>query len=208
MKIINLVFDGHNVRLLSSNVSCVKKGKTMRSLVIVSTVSLAMLFGCDRCGGKKSESPEAQSGAPAGQEQVAFEREDVKAAVASNQFSMIDTTVGQGAEAVAGSNIEVHYTGWLPNGTKFDSSRDRNEGFKFALGAGQVIAGWDEGFAGMKVGGKRILVIPPEKGYGERGAGDVIPPNSTLVFDVELLSVGDAPLTDAAPAGVEGEEVQ
>ena len=104
-----------------------------------------------------------------------------------------DVTVGTGAEAKAGSHVMVHYTGWLFNdgvkGAKFDSSKDRGQPFSFPLGAGQVIKGWDEGFAGMKIGGTRILTIPPEMGYGARGAGGVIPPNATLLFEVELLGV-------------------
>ena len=107
-----------------------------------------------------------------------------------------DTVVGNGAEATAGRSVSVHYTGWLHDpgaadghGRKFDSSVDRGQPFDFNLGAGQVIRGWDEGVAGMKIGGKRTLVIPPEMGYGARGAGGVIPPNATLVFDVELLGV-------------------
>ncbi len=100
-----------------------------------------------------------------------------------------DLTVGEGAEAVSGKTIIVHYTGWLTDGSKFDSSKDRNDPFSFKLGAGMVIRGWDEGFAGMKVGGTRKLTIPPEMGYGARGAGGVIPPNATLVFEVELLEV-------------------
>ncbi len=100
-----------------------------------------------------------------------------------------DDQVGTGTEAQAGKTVSVHYTGWLLDGTKFDSSKDRNQPFSFPLGRGQVIKGWDEGVAGMKVGGKRTLVIPPDLGYGARGAGGVIPPNATLKFEVELLDV-------------------
>jgi FKBP-type peptidyl-prolyl cis-trans isomerase len=100
-----------------------------------------------------------------------------------------EQVVGTGAEAVAGKRVSVHYSGRLLTGAKFDSSYDRNEPFEFKLGAGQVIKGWDLGVAGMKVGGKRQLTIAPELGYGSRGAGGVIPPNATLVFDVELLGV-------------------
>ena len=105
-----------------------------------------------------------------------------------------DTTPGTGPDARAGQQVNVHYTGWLYNdgqqGAKFDSSRDRGDPFSFSLGAGMVIKGWDEGVAGMKVGGKRTLIIPAQLGYGARGAGGVIPPNATLKFDVELLAVG------------------
>ena len=107
-----------------------------------------------------------------------------------------DTTPGTGAEAAAGQRVTVHYTGWLHDptaangrGKKFDSSKDRGDPFRFQLGAGQVIAGWDEGVQGMKIGGTRVLLIPSELGYGARGAGGVIPPNATLVFEVDLLSV-------------------
>jgi FKBP-type peptidyl-prolyl cis-trans isomerase len=100
-----------------------------------------------------------------------------------------DLTLGDGTEAVSGNTVVVHYTGWLTDGSKFDSSLDRNDPFSFRLGAGMVIRGWDEGVAGMKVGGKRKLTIPPEMGYGARGAGGVIPPDATLVFEVELLEV-------------------
>ena len=100
-----------------------------------------------------------------------------------------DETTGQGAEAEPGRTVRVHYTGWLPNGKKFDSSRDRGEPFAFTLGAGQVITGWDEGVKGMKVGGRRKLVLPPSMAYGEAGAPPDIPPGSTPVFDVEVLGV-------------------
>ena len=111
----------------------------------------------------------------------------------STGLQTIDTQPGTGAEARKGQTVTVHYTGWLyqngQQGAKFDSSRDRNDPFRFALGAGMVIRGWDEGVAGMKVGGQRTLIIPPELGYGARGAGGVIPPGATLKFDVELLGV-------------------
>ena len=118
------------------------------------------------------------------------------AMTASTELQKIDTLPGTGREAEPGFNVSVHYTGWLYDaaaegfkGKKFDSSVDRKQPFDFALGAGQVIQGWDEGFAGMKIGGKRTLIIPPEMGYGARGAGGAIPPNATLIFDVELLDV-------------------
>jgi FKBP-type peptidyl-prolyl cis-trans isomerase FkpA len=100
-----------------------------------------------------------------------------------------DVIVGTGAEATAGQTVSVHYTGWLTDGTKFDSSKDRNDPFEFHLGGRQVIAGWDEGVQGMKVGGTRKLTIPANLGYGARGAGGVIPPNAILVFEVELLDL-------------------
>jgi len=113
----------------------------------------------------------------------------------STGLNYIDVTLGDGAEAKKGQKVTVHYTGWLYNnetqGAKFDSSKDRSDPFVFSLGAGMVIRGWDEGVAGMKVGGKRTLIIPPELGYGARGAGGVIPANATLKFDVELLGVAD-----------------
>jgi FKBP-type peptidyl-prolyl cis-trans isomerase FkpA len=113
-----------------------------------------------------------------------------------DQLTVVDSKVGTGAEAMAGMKVTVHYTGWLydetagnKHGSQFDSSRDHGEPFSFVLGAGNVIAGWDQGVAGMRVGGKRTLLIPAALGYGARGAGEDIPPNASLVFDVELLDV-------------------
>jgi FKBP-type peptidyl-prolyl cis-trans isomerase len=109
--------------------------------------------------------------------------------VTASGLKYVDQVVGAGDVAVAGKTVSVHYTGWLENGKKFDSSVDRGQPFSFPLGAGRVIKGWDEGVQGMKIGGKRKLTIPSDLGYGSRGAGGVIPPNATLIFDVELLGV-------------------
>jgi FKBP-type peptidyl-prolyl cis-trans isomerase FkpA len=106
-----------------------------------------------------------------------------------NGIEFIDIQVGTGDQALAGKLVTVHYTGWLTDGKKFDSSRDHNRPFDFQLGAGNVIRGWDEGVQGMRVGGQRRLIIPPSLGYGQRGAPGAIPPNATLIFDVELLKV-------------------
>ncbi|KKZ13128.1 MAG: peptidylprolyl isomerase [Candidatus Synechococcus spongiarum SP3] len=115
--------------------------------------------------------------------------QDLPMTVTPSGLKIIDVQIGTGREAVANTNVTVHYDGRLENGKEFDSSRRRDQPFQFRLGAGQVIKGWDEGLVGMKEGGKRQLVIPPELGYGQQGAGGVIPPNATLVFDVELLRV-------------------
>ena len=113
-----------------------------------------------------------------------------KPTTTSSGLQYWDIVVGAGATAAAGKTVKVHYTGWLTDGKKFDSSVDRGQPFSFPLGGGRVIKGWDEGVAGMKVGVKRQLRIPPELGYGARGASGAIPPNATLIFDVELLDVG------------------
>jgi FKBP-type peptidyl-prolyl cis-trans isomerase FkpA len=138
-------------------------------------VLLVAAFGCAADSGSESENM--------GQSNI-------------TELIMNDDVAGSGNEAVNGRQVSVHYTGWLYDqsrpdhkGTKFDSSRDRNEPFAFRLGGGQVIQGWDQGVAGMKVGGKRTLTIPPALGYGSQGAGGVIPPNATLLFEVELLDV-------------------
>ncbi|MCE7914175.1 MAG: FKBP-type peptidyl-prolyl cis-trans isomerase [Nitrosomonas sp. PRO4] len=127
--------------------------------------------------------------------QMVFAYKDM-AADGEPQFQKIDNKVGNGEEAEIGKTVSVHYTGWLydenapdKKGKKFDSSIDRNEHFSFMLGAGRVIKGWDKGVEGMKIGGQRTLIIPPSMAYGSRGAGNVIPPNSTLIFDVELIGL-------------------
>ena len=152
----------------------------MRRQILLPVLLLAALLagGCQRDAGY---SPEDES----------------NARTTLTELQKIELKAGTGAEAISGQTVTVHYTGWLHDpaqpdghGKKFDSSVDRGSPFDFRLGAGQVIRGWDEGVAGMKVGGKRTLVIPPEMGYGARGAGGVIPPNATLIFDVELIAVG------------------
>jgi FKBP-type peptidyl-prolyl cis-trans isomerase FkpA len=151
----------------------------------LNTVSLLMLIAVTACGGKADRArPPATGGfsAALGVDTTVMTR-------TPSGLRYQDVAVGSGTTATAGKTVSVHYTGWLPNGEKFDSSRDRNQPFGFTLGAGQVIAGWDEGVAGMKVGGRRKLVIPPDLGYGTAGAPPDIPPGATLVFDVELLDV-------------------
>ena len=151
------------------------------ALVVFAVIAL-FAFGYTACT-KKETAPDTQPAASAPQAAA------VGSASAATELKIEEQKAGTGAEAVAGKEVSVHYTGWLTDGKKFDSSLDRGQPFKFQLGAGQVIQGWDKGVIGMKVGGKRKLTIPPSLGYGERGAGGVIPPNSTLVFEVELLGV-------------------
>ncbi len=155
--------------------------KTIVTLAAVAVLALS-ISGCT----KKETAPTEQA---VTQEQTAAPQTSASPAAAeTTTLKSEDLKAGTGAEAVAGKTVSVHYTGWLTNGQKFDSSLDRGQPFEFKLGAGQVIPGWDQGVQGMKVGGKRKLTIPPAMGYGERGAGP-IPPNSTLVFEVELLGV-------------------
>ena len=155
------------------------------NMVNPSVIATALLFTL------VSNATMAQTGAPGGASASA-----AASMGAPSALKLIDRKIGNGALAESGAPINVHYTGYLwsatapdNKGTKFDSSVDRKVPFGFILGAGRVIKGWDEGVVGMKVGGQRTLIIPPDKGYGERGAGGAIPPNATLVFDVELISV-------------------
>lgn len=151
----------------------------MSTIAVTSILSLGVLAGCNKCSGPK---PAAEGTAPA-------PSVDAAPPVEASELKIEEVLVGSGDEAVEGKEVTVHYTGTLIDGKKFDSSLDRNEAFKFRLGAGMVIPGWEQGIKGMKVGGKRKLTIPSKLGYGERGAGGVIPPNATLIFDVELLGV-------------------
>lgn len=150
-----------------------------RFLVLASVVGILSAFAACKGGGSSPSSATGETGLSS-----------------ITTLQVTDVKVGTGVDATIGKTVTVHYTGWLYNqaaadhhGTKFDSSRDRNQPFPFPLGAGQVIKGWDQGVAGMKVGGQRTLIIPPSLGYGSTGAGGVIPRNATLVFDVELLDV-------------------
>ncbi len=155
----------------------------MKRAIVLFLILGLVIVGCQKAekteGGKMESAAEPEGAVTEG-----------KMVMTATGLSYQDIVVGEGDEAVAGKTVAVHYTGWLKDGTKFDSSVDRGTPFEFPLGAGRVIKGWDEGVAGMKVGGKRIMLIPPELGYGERGAGGgVIPANAVLKFEVELLAV-------------------
>ena len=167
----------------------------MKSIRFLSTVLLTTAMTVAGCTKKETPAEATKPAETAPQSAASNAAAAPNAAAPTTNESVTELKIeelkpGNGAEAKAGQQVTVHYTGWLTNGTKFDSSLDRGQPFKFQLGAGQVIQGWDKGVAGMKVGGKRKLVIPPTMGYGEHGAGGVIPPNATLVFEVELLGTG------------------
>jgi len=148
-------------------------------------ILFAVLARASGCGGDNNKSNTASAPTTASPIKVTGQP-----TTTASGLQYWDIVVGTGATASPGNTVKVHYSGFLTTGAKFDSSRDRGEPFSFPLGAGQVIKGWDEGVAGMKVGGQRQLRIPPQLGYGATGAGGVIPPNATLIFDVELLDVG------------------
>lgn len=154
--------------------------------MLVGGMAFMMLGGLSSCTKKEATTPSTENPATT---QAVEEKPASSIASDTMELKIEDLVVGNGAEAKSGKPVKVHYTGWLTNGKKFDSSVDRGQPFRFLLGGGQVIQGWDKGVAGMKVGGKRKLTIPPQMGYGDRGAGNVIPPNATLVFEVELLGV-------------------
>jgi len=153
-----------------------------KNILVVAGVLIAVVFGFVLLLGNQNEE---QS-----ETEIINKTETIsEGGEAVEELKIEDLLIGEGAEAKSGNTVSVHYTGTLTDGTKFDSSLDRGDPFEFNLGAGQVIAGWDQGVVGMKVGGKRKLTIPSELGYGERGAGASIPPNATLVFEIELLEV-------------------
>lgn len=165
--------------------------KTTRPLrIALALVTMLALVALAGCGSKPQTSTDQPASTPA--EQPAEQPATADAGTPTSDVTKLeikDLKKGTGDEAVDGKLVTVNYTGWLTDGTKFDSSLDSGQPFQFTLGAGQVIAGWDQGVKGMKVGGKRKLTIPPDLGYGAQGAGGVIPPNATLVFEVELLGV-------------------
>jgi FKBP-type peptidyl-prolyl cis-trans isomerase len=167
-------------------------------LLLVFVVAMFAAIGLGGCSTEAKAPPRGPSPSvaqPAAQPSQPRDARDSTAAASNNDagktvgLTVNDELVGAGPSAKTGDRVTVHYTGWLVDGTKFDSSKDHNQPFSFALGAGDVIPGWDLGVAGMKVGGKRKLTVPPDLGYGAQGAGGVIPPNATLKFEVELLKI-------------------
>lgn len=158
--------------------------KQQFALVLTLFAVLAVAFGCGSTNKPNTSSTPSTPGTSSPM------KVNGQPTTTASGLQYWDIVVGTGVTAAPGSTVKVHYSGFLTTGEKFDSSRDRGEPFSFPLGAGQVIKGWDEGVAGMKVGGKRQLRIPPDLGYGASGAGGAIPPNATLIFDVELLEVG------------------
>ena len=167
-------------------------------VAIVAAVALLAAIALSGCSSAPTQSAEPAAPAQSSSEASAAPQSTAPTSSAATaptggKLKIKDLKVGKGATARIGQTVTVNYTGWLMDGTKFDSSLDRNQPFAFPLGAGKVIPGWDQGVAGMKVGGKRELIIPPQLAYGSQGAGGVIPPDATLKFDIELLSVGNAP---------------
>lgn len=167
----------------------------MRTLLsIFAILLLIFVAGC----GKSEKTPENKTEEPAQQTETTPAEQPMTAGITqatgdtvttASGLKYVDITVGEGPSPTTGQICEMHYTGWLPNGTKFDSSRDRGQTFQFPIGTGRVIKGWDEGISTMKVGGRRMLIIPSDLAYGDQGRPPVIPPKSTLIFDVELLGV-------------------
>ncbi len=152
-------------------------------LILFLLVAFALIPACTQNEGRKDEAKPVQATVQSD------EKQGEKVVTTQSGLQYVDMVPGSGDSPVSGRRVTVHYTGWLTNGKKFDSSVDRNEPFTFVIGTGQVIPGWDEGVMGMKIGGKRKLIVPPQLGYGASGAGSDIPPNSTLVFEVILLDI-------------------
>ena len=171
------------------------KRSSLLLVIVLGLFTAIGLSGCSKQAGVPSHGLTPSGAQSAAQPSRPRDSQELTPAASKNNagktagLTVIDEVVGDGPSAKSGDRVTVHYTGWLLDGTKFDSSKDKNQPFAFSLGAGEVIPGWDQGVAGMKVGGKRKLTIPSDLGYGVHGAGGVIPPNATLKFDVELLKI-------------------